>query len=427
MEEQEIPCQGCGKAATGKLQVSKHFTAYLCPNASACIDKMQADIMSVGRGGGGHGFGGGGGGRMVRSVGPARHFGGGRRSFGHPGFRPYYNRYYRGFLGNPMWAAYPWFRYYRYAPYDSPFWYLLSLYPLGDPFWNTFRYYPPADPYWQQYQGAVSSGDGYGDGYGINFASHLCSGEEHHPVVFSVSSEAHGAETWVLSESGVTHRQRPASQLSASLWGALVTMAECMGPNDWLDQTGQPVEDTQYRMRMNGRDYELVSTSAFGDTTQPDTYNTSDMRLLQNVVLGATTKIRDTSILFHRATHRNNSEKGTLVMASGRIYRYGVAKNDATLEEKLRGAKRLTHGVDERALGQLKQLAAHLADAPYAWSGAPIGHADKTVMLVGYDGSRPTLIMSKGRLQQHYDSEYDVNVSRKFHRLYKKSVGQEYQ
>lgn len=411
--------------------------------------------MILARGGGGHGSGGhrGGGG------GP-RHFGGGRgshRSFhgrGHRGFSHYYNQYYRGFRYNPLWAAYPWYRYYyNYPPY-SPFWYLLSLYPVGHPFWNSFGYYPPNDPYWVQYEAAVPY-QSQQPLNALNSALSLTSSNKtsttttldtikEQPVTFVMNAPRQQEQQWVIGDSAMQHLKQGVLlkklQLSPSLWNALVLMAENTSQCDWIgnNNNNDAIEKQQlgYQMKLgasnNAKEYALVqygTESVKAEARDPHQYNAMDMRSLLNAVQGATQadRVEGTRVLFHKATQKEGRESGTLVMASGRVYRYRVSSGDATLAEKLSQADRVKGvRVSRQALEQMTQVANKLVDAPFSISDVPSGHGTKhaTSLILSYASvAQPCLVMAQGRIQQHYQEAYDMGLAYEFQSLYRDWVG----
>jgi hypothetical protein len=411
----DIECQACGEPATGKV--------YVC--SEACASRL-AQPMELSRGPRGH--------RGGHRRGP-RLFGGGgrhvfRRAFA-PLFRPYYARHYRAYLADPLWRRYAWYAYYRNFPPYSPFWYLVSVYPPGSPFWATFGYYPPDDPYWLQYQGAVAPPPYGPPPYGspvttpteppMDFASHVCGGGGvGDAATFVISSPLHGPDTWVLSEGpqGISYRGRALAKMPPSLWDALLTAAEHSGAQDWTPSgQQQPATDgRQYRMRLaSGAEYELRAQS--------------ETRTLLNAVLGASMRqrVKGTDVLFNRIVQQRDGEgreRGTLLMASGHAYRYKVAHCDATLEEKLRGARRITgQRMSAERVQQLVALATHLKHASYAVaSGSATTDSATTTMLVSYASKSPVLVWAKGRLQTHYETEEDARLSARFNHLYKKLI-----
>lgn len=411
-----IQCQACGEPATGKI--------YLCSSPSC---------LQLGRGR--HGGGG-----RHRGWGPRR-FGGGRRGLGRAGvvtgrrfaplFRPYYGRYYQGFLGNPLWRRYAWYSYYRHFPPYSPFWYLLSLYPPGNPFWDTFGYYPPEDPYWLQYQQVVG-GPPYGASttdHHIDMACHLCgsddySGSNHHNVVFGVSTREHGRDTWLMTESQIRHRGAVVAKMTPSLWDALVTQAERMAPQDWSPQAPgeSSTGDKVYSMRLskqqgaNDIEYELL----------PQSDSASDMRALLNTVLSSTQKLRSrgSAVLFNRFTRApDGSERGTLVTASGHAFRYRLPAG-GTLEDKLRAARRIKGlRLSTEALDHMSDIARHLKASTYAVdNNESQSPSQRSTLVVSYASKTPVLVAAKGRLQLHYDAPEDARLSARFSSLYQKLV-----
>jgi hypothetical protein len=273
------------------------------------------------------------------------------------------------------------------------------------------------------------------------------------PITFAMSAPQ---QQWVIGGSAVQHLQKGVLQkelkLSPSLWNALVLMAENTSQADWIgvatkptmknntnggtEQQQQTVTNMGYQMKLgapnNAKEYALVqygAASVKAEARDPHQYNAMDMRALLNAVQGATQadRVEGTRVLFHKATQKEGRETGTLVMASGRVYRYRVPSGDATLAEKLSQADRVKGvRVSRQALEQMTQVANKLGDAPFSLSDVPSGHGTKhaTTLVMSYASpAQPCLVMAQGRIQQHYQEAYDMGLAYEFQSLYRDWVG----
>lgn len=422
-QEEDYTCDRCGEPCNFECIYSETFRARFC--CKDCRDGFKS-LFTLGAGhggggggghggghgggGGGHGghgaFGGGGGGRRGilgggRGIMPMIRGGGGGRAPLRPGlFGPRrrgimggmnYFRRYGGHGFRSLWGVrYPWARYYYDYPYYHPFWYLLSLHPIGDPFWNNFGYYPMNDPYWNQY-------DYYGDEsmYGHSSTSSFLSSNNTSPesdvtikqkepnnvVVFE--KRISPTEGYLLTADNlynyiITGENSKNATLDEKLfasiiitrkideqqWCAMTSLLSSVCHNEENTALLASVPTCQFNGYLEGNVCSLgVDINEHSKVRQLEC--TTLQRLIGNVINGEesgnTLNARDILFKESKFDYTAETEKGVFINSEGSIFDYECERDLPLREQALFAVKRNQNVANAAAATHMKQLQSMLA------------------------------------------------------------------